>query len=595
MIKYRMRDKLENHMRQFFNCAFAPAMAGRGVNVMKRRMIPVLVAVVLIVLILAGAVGVFLYEKYSYSKEPADLAAYYGLSGREDVAVVLNHAIAQEKGILYEGRCYLDLDTVHAYLNDRFYVDFKENRLLYTLPEGVVETAVGEAVEDDYIAALERSGKVYLALDYVKKYSDFNFLLYTEPNRVLLRTVWEEEQVAELTKDVAVRVRGGVKSEILSKRTKGDRVTVLEEMENWNCVQTADGYIGYVEKKHLTDAVPEMPVKDTGYTAQEYAGNKRDFKINLAWHQVTRKEANATFPGVMDGVVGVNVISPTWLFLFDNEGTVESIADADYVRQAHEKGLEVWALVDDFTHRSDNGVNPEEILCYTSKRRKIVDTLMAEAERCGFDGINVDFERVTEKVGEDYIQFIRELSLACHSRGLVLSVDNYVPRAFNSHYEWKEEGIMADYVIVMGYDEHWAGCKEAGSVASLGYVEEGIQKMVQEVPSDKVINALPLYTRIWATDSAGEVTSQAVGIQEASDYLLRRNVPYVWDEATGQNYAEFEAEGSLVQVWLEDEQSIGAKVSVMKNYGLGGVAAWKLGFDEGRKNIWSVIAGFFAE
>ena len=154
---------------------------------------------------------------------------------------------------------------------------------------------------------------------------------------------------------------------------------------------------------------------------------------------------------------------------------------------------------------------------------------------------------------------------------------------------------MADYVIIMGYDEHWSGCQEAGSVASLGFVEEGIEKMLQEVPAEKVINALPLYTRIWATDQDGAVTSQAVGIQAASEYLMRRGIAYDWDEETSQNYAQFEAEGSLVQVWLEDEQSIGAKINVMKNYNLGGVAAWKLGFDEGRKNIWSVIAGFFAE
>lgn len=561
---------------------------------MKKKMIPVLIAVLLIVIILAGAAGVFLFERYSYSKEPADLDSYFGLVNEEDVAIVLNDAIVEEKGILYEGRCYLDLETVHTYLNDRFYVDYNEGLLLYALPEEVVSIAVGETAAEGYVAAFEREGRAYLALEYVKQYSDFNFTLYTEPNRVLLETVWEEVRAAEVKKDVAIRLRGGVKSEILTQVSKGDRVTVLEEMESWDRVQTADGYIGYVEKKHLGDVSAQTPVKDTGYVELEYAGNKRDYKINLAWHQVTSPTANSTFPGVMDGVTGVNVISPTWFFLYDNNGSIDSIASPDYVQTAHAKGLEVWALVDDFTHR-DYGVDPAEILPYTSKRKVVIDALMSEAERCGFDGINVDFERVTQDIGEDYIQFIRELSIECRKRNLVLSVDNYVPRNFNAHYEWKEQGIMADYVIIMGYDEHWSGCQEAGSVASLGYVEEGIRKMVQEVPAEKVINGLPLYTRIWTTASDGTVTSQAVGINAASDYLMRRSISYQWDESTSQNYAEFYAEGSLVQVWLEDEQSIGAKISVMKSYGLGGVAAWKLGFDEGRKNIWSVIAGFLAD
>lgn len=562
---------------------------------MKRKMIPVLIAVLMIVIILAGAAGVFLYDRYSYSKEPADLQAYFGLNDQSDVAIVLNDEIVEEKGVLYGGRCYLDLETVHTYINDRFYVDYNEKLLLYALPEEVVSIAVGETAEDGYAAALERGDRVYLALDYVKKYSDFNFVLYTEPNRVLLQTEWKEILTAEVKKDVAIRLRGGVKSEILTQTVKGDRVTVLEELENWDRVQTADGYIGYVEKKYLSETAAEMQAKDTGYAEPDYTGNTKDYKINLAWHQVTSEAANGTYPGVMNGVVGVNVISPTWFFLYDNEGIVDGIASAEYVQTAHANGLEVWALVDDFTHRSDNGVDPAQILPYTSKRRLIIDQLMSEADRCGFDGINVDFERVTQDVGEDYIQFIRELSIECRKRGLVLSVDNYVPRNFNAHYEWKEQGIMADYVIVMGYDEHWAGCEEAGSVASLKYVEEGIQKMVEEVPANKVINAVPLYTRIWTTAGDGTVTSQAVGINAASEYLMKRSVPYSWDESTGQNYAEFEAEGNLVQVWLEDEQSIGAKIGIMKNYGLGGVAAWKLGFDEGRKNIWSVIAGFLAD
>lgn len=562
---------------------------------MKKRWIPVLIALTLIVIILAGAAGVFLFEKYSYSKEQADLDAYFGLSADEEVAVVLNDAIVEEKGILYQGHCYLDLETVHAYINDRFYVDYNEGLLLYALPDEVVSAAVGETVADGYVAAFEREGTAYLALDYVKKYSDFNFTLYTEPNRVLLNTVWKEIQTANLTKNVAIRIRGGVKSEILKQVSKGDPVTVLEELENWDRVQTEDGYIGYVEKKHLSEPAAQTPVKDTGYVEYEYAGNKRDYKINLVWHQVTSEAANSTYPGMMDGVTGVNVISPTWFFLYDNFGVVDGIASAEYVQKAHANGLEVWALVDDFTHRSDNGVDTAQILPYTSKRRLIIDQLMSEADRCGFDGINVDFEHISQDVGEDYIQFIRELSIECRKRGLVLSVDNYVPRNFNAHYEWKEQGVMADYVIIMGYDEHWAGCEEAGSVASLGYVEDGIQKMVQEVPAEKVINALPLYTRIWTTSGDGGVSSQAVGIKAASDYLMKRSVAYQWDESTGQNYAEFYDEGDLIQVWLEDEQSIGAKISVMKNYGLGGVASWKLGFDEGRKNIWSVIAGFLAD
>ena len=562
---------------------------------MRRSLIPVLVAVALIFLILAVSAGIFLFQRYSYSDEQADLNAYFGLDGAGSVAIVYENGIAEEKGILQDGRCYLDLDTVHAYLNDRFYVDFNEKLLLYTLPDEVVSIGLGEQTQDGYTAAFEQDGSAWIALDYVKKYSDFNFTLYTDPNRVVLETSWEEISTAQLKKDTAIRERGGVKSPILTTAAKGDRVTVLEELENWDRVITADGYIGYVEKKRLTQAETQTPQKDTGYTAPDYTGNGREHKINLAWHQVTSSAANSTFPGVVENVTGINVISPTWFFLYDNEGTVESIASREYVEEAHARGLEVWALVDDFTHSADNGVDTKEVLSYTSKRAKVIGTLMEEAQACGIDGINVDFEKVSQDAGQDYIQFIRELSVECRARGLVLSVDNYVPRNFNAHYEWKEQGVMADYVIIMGYDEHWAGGEEAGSVASLGYVEEGIAKMVEEVPAQKVINAVPLYTRIWTTSPEGAVSSRAVGIQAASDFLNQNGAVYAWDESTSQNYAQFDTPEGLCQVWLEDEQSLAAKVDVMKNYGLGGIAAWKLGFDEGRENIWSVIAGFLTE
>ncbi len=560
-----------------------------------KKIIPALIAILLILLIGAGAAGSYLYQKYSYSKELADLDQYFGLAAADEAAIVLNHDFAPEKGLMKDGHCYLDLETVHTYLNDRFYVDYHEKLLLYTLPDEVVSLGLGETTPDGYVAAFEQGNKVYLALDYVKRYSDFNYMVYTQPNRVILETEWEEVQTARAAKDTAVRYQGGVKSEILTQIVKGDPLTVLETMENWSCVQTTDGYIGYVENKRLTDLTQETPAKDTGYEAPDYSGNTRDHKIDLAWHQVSSESGNSTFPGVMDGVLGVNVVSPTWFSLYDNEGTVDSFASPAYVEAAHARGLEVWALVDDFSHKADNGVDPKEILSYTSKRRAVIEVLMSEAQRCGFDGINVDFESISADAGQDYIQFIRELSVACRQKGLVLSVDNYVPINSNAHYEWKEQGVMADYVIIMGYDEHWGGGKEAGSVASLGYVERGISTMTEYVDPRKVINGIPLYTRIWTTSPAGEVTSQAVGIKGASDYLVNHGVAYEWDETTGQNYAEFESGDGKVQVWLEDEQSIAGKIGVMKHYGLGGVAAWKLGFDDGRENIWSVIAAFLAD
>lgn len=553
-----------------------------------KKLIPVAVAAVLIMVILAGAVGVKVYERFSYSKERMSGEEYYGLESADQVALILNHNKVEEKGLMRGGRCYLDLDTVHQYLNERFYGDYNEGRLLYTTADAVHVILPGEEVRDEgYVAAYLEDGVMYVALDYIQKYTNFSYALYTEPNRAVLTTDWSEYQAADVDKDTAVRYQGGVKSDILADAPSGTPVAVLEKMEKWSKVATEDGYIGYVENKYLSNERTEIPVAVTSYVEPEYTSIHRDYKINMGWHQVTSAAANSTLDAVLEGVTGMNVISPTWFFLNDNEGNFESIGSREYVEKAHSRGLEVWALADNFTH----DVDIKEILSYTSRRDRLVEGLVTEALALGVDGINIDFEQVPAEAGEDYIQFIRELSIPCRANGLVLSVDNYVPKNYNAHYNWKEQGIVADYVIIMGYDEHYGGSQETGSVASIGYVEEGISTMVQQVPSHKVINAVPFYTRIWETTNEG-VKGQAVGMTAASNFLSERGVQPVWDAQAGQNYGEIYEGDSFYQVWLEDAQSLQEKMNVMKKYDLGGVAAWKLGYESGHPEIWGVLSGF---
>ena len=552
-----------------------------------KKAIPVIIAVVLIFVIIAITFGMKVVDRFSYSEERMDLNEYFSLAADDEAALVLNNEIREEKGVVRDGRCYLSLETVHTYLNDRFYADYNENWLLYTTPDEIIYAQAGETGEDGYVPAYLEDGVMYVALDYVKKYTNFSYTLYTEPNRVVMTTVWDEHSVADIKRNTAVRYQGGIKSDILTEAAAGDKVTVLEKMETWSEVVTQDGFIGYVENKRLENERSETLIPVTDYVEPEYTSIHRDYKISLGWHQVTSEAANSTLSEVLEGVSGMNVISPTWFFLSDNDGNFASIGSSSYVQEAHDRGLEVWALVDNFTY----DVDTKAILSYTSKRQKLIEGLINEALSLGVDGINVDFEQVPGDAGEDYIEFLRELSIPCRANGLVLSVDNYVPRGYNSHYHWKEQGIVADYVIIMGYDEHYGGSQEVGSVASINYVEEGISTMVQYVPAEKVINAVPFYTRIWETTSEG-VKSQAVGMTAAEDFLAQRGGEAVWDETTCQNYAQLEENGALFQVWLEDEESLQVKINVMKEYGIGGVAAWKLGYESGHPEVWTVISDF---
>lgn len=563
-----------------------------------KKIIPVLVAIVLILIIAAVGFGTVLIDKYSYSKGRADLNSYFGITGEDDVPIILQDAQIEEHARIWDNVCYFDFATVHLYFNDRFYEDRAENLLLYTTPDAIIrtdigstvyETSTGESQDAGYVIARYEGDVLYVAADYVKQYANFSYELFTEPYRMQIYTQWEEQQVADITRDTQVRYQGGIKSDILTDAAQGDRVIILEEMENWTKVKTQDAFIGYVENKRLSEKYVEEPVPVTDYVEPEYASQTRDHKINLAWHAVYSVEGNDTLTGLLSTTQSVNVICPTWFILTDNAGNFSSLASESYVSKAHEMGLEVWGLI---SNLSDSvTVDMYELLSRTSTRTYLIENLVSTALAYGLDGINIDFEHISDKTGEAFIEFIRELSIPCRANGIVLSIDNYVPMGFNSHYHREEQGIVADYVIIMGYDEHYSDSEEAGSVASINFVENGIAKTVEEVPPEKVINGIPFYTRIWETNGT-TVTSQVVNMEMAAEYLNNHGIEKQWDEETCQNYGEYQSGNSYFQVWLEDADSIRVKLSVMDQYQIGGVAEWRLGLEE--PMVWEVIAEYMS-
>ncbi len=574
---------------------------------MKKKIIPVLIAIVLIIIVAVLSVGLKLMDKYSYSEERADLEEYFSVSGGDEVAIVLGNEVVGESAKLLDGVYYFDLMTVRKYFNDRFYEDKNEGLLLYSLPEDTVRTEIGSSVyylesgateigfpAARYEESADGSGEtLYVAADYVKLFADYRYQTFTGPNRMQVYTAeyGDMGKKARIAKDTAVRYQGGVKSPILADVTEGARVTILEEMETWSKVKTEDAIIGYVENKRLeadggsAAGIEAQPVEEgrAVFANPEFTSISRPYKINLAWHAVAGTAGNDTLSAALANTKGINVISPTWFALTNNEGDFSSFASKDYVDKAHNMGLEVWGLIDNF---SNPDVDTYEVLSYTSKRAYLIEALVNTALQYDLDGINIDFEGLSQDTGEHFIQFVRELSIPCRKNGIVLSVDNYVPMGYTDHYNRGEQGVFADYVIIMGYDEHYNGSPEAGSVASIGFVEDGIRKTVEQVPAEKVINGLPFYTRIWKSEGAG-LTSEAVGMEMAEQFVVNHNMELRWDEETCQNYGEVQEGGTFYQVWLEDEHSIEAKLNIMQKYNIAGAASWKLGFE--KASIWDVI------
>ena len=218
-------------------------------------------------------------------------------------------------------------------------------------------------------------------------------------------------------KDTVIRYRGGIKAPILSKLAKNTVLRLMNEGEDWDQVATDDGYIGYIQKKKVSAV--DTTDYERNFKTESYTYLTMDEPVNLAWHQVTSTDANSYFADAVQNMTGVNVISPTWFSVTDNSGNISSLASGEYVMQAHEKGLKVWGLVDNF----NENMSTTEVLSKTSSRQNLENQLITYALKAGLDGINVDFESLSEGVGIHFLQFLRELSIQCHANNLVLSVD----------------------------------------------------------------------------------------------------------------------------------------------------------------------------
>ena len=571
-----------------------------------RRFHPVLL-IVLLIFVMAGVFGLHLYQKkYSYSNEQADVNSYFQITDNSDVPIVWNNALSDIHAKLIDGTVYMDISSVKSNLNDRFYYGRQNSTdengiVLYSLPTQTVKTVVGSSdVETsdgtqtmDYKPAVRDGDTIYLALAFVQQYTNFNMQQFDSPTRLVITTDYSDITTAAVNRNTAIRTSGGIKSPVLENLSEGDTVTVLEQMDTWSHVVSADGFIGYIENKRLDNLTQTKQTPASNYTEPEYTTHQLGEKVNMAFHNVYSTEAaNDTLQSYMAKTQAVNVIAPTIFWVKDEQGDISSFASQYYVDTAHNMGLKVWAVVDNI-NSTDLG-DKSSFLATEDARQNLISQLMNQVQTYGYDGINVDFELIEEQYGDDYIQFIRELSIACRNAGLTLSVDGYPNYEFNSYYHLKEQGIFVDYCVVMGYDEHYAGSTEAGSVASINYVTEGIKMACEKVDPSKIINAVPFYSRIWTTSADGSVTSEAYGLQDIQDYISSHGMTQTWSAADGQNYAEMtDDSGNKIQIWVEDEQSIKLKLDAMTASGIAGVAEWKLDFDT--EAIWSVIADYMKQ
>lgn len=553
----------------------------------KKRIVIVAAFVILIVVMAA----MFMIVRYTPTKEKMNGYVFFNLDKSTDkTMVIIDGKQYSDTGVVTDGIHYLPQEFVADNINAGFYYDkesqavlYSDSSYMYTYMSGknVYTDDTGKTYNTDYPVVIDINGECFIAWEYIAEHTDCEYAYGSEPERINISIERENKQCVTVKKKSAVRHRGGVKSPVLEYVQKGDRLVYEDDLDDWIKVTTVTGYTGYIKKTEASDTF-EYIREEKNYETHNY--NMKDDKVTLAWFQVSGVAGNSGIDNNIATASGVNVLAPTWYSVTDSSGSMSCYASTGLVNKMHQRGTDVWALVSDFD------TNVDFAALYSSKkaRTNMVNTLINDAEKYGFDGINLDFENIKSAYAKDYLQFVRELSIECERKGLVLSTDNYKPEAYNRCYNLKEQSRFVDYVIVMAYDEHYAGT-DAGSVASLPFVKEAVEDTVQLVGKEHVIAGIPFYTRIWTTTD-GNTTSRAVGMQAAVDQLNSDGQVALWNDDCGQYVASYTVGNSTRQIWFEEEKSIEAKMQVIQENNVAGVAGWKLGLE--KSSVWSVISKY---
>ncbi|MBQ3558686.1 MAG: SH3 domain-containing protein [Agathobacter sp.] len=570
----------------------------------KKQVLPVLIIAGLIILGFLIFGGSKLIEKYSPSKELMDLNKYYNLEHDSQIAITLNNTVLENHATIINEAIYLDYKFVHDYLNKRFYWDANENILLYTTASHIISAKadatsyyIGKS-SSDYGRPIVKAtaDSAWVDLEFVKKYSDFAYSFYESPSRLVITNEWKEITISALRGNAEIRFEEDIKSPILADVKKGDVLTILEDDGKWAKVGTQDGIIGYIRSNEVKHTETKTIVSE--YEEETFYHIKRDKTINFLWHPVSKPAANSEITTIISTTKGVDVVSPTWFKLKDNKGNISSFASSDYVTYCHDHNVEVWALVSNLYLPSDVDIN--YILTHTSSRQNLVNQLISQALQYNLDGLNVDFETLSEaKIGDAYIQFLRELSIKCENNDIILSTAVGIPASFNSEYRYSEQANFVDYICLMAYDQHYGIESGEGPVASLDWVEESVKNTLAEgIPADQLILGVPFYSRLWElTPSQDSDTSEtiyslekkptALGLTSAQTWMDNNISSPEWLEDAGQYYGQIKNNGVVYKMWLEDETSIEEKLKVMQEYKLAGAAFWSSDWDN--TSIWEVI------
>lgn len=534
-------------------------------------------------------IGIFIYNKISYVGEQVDPLTYFDeFQGNTNNLVYEDSRVGVTEPIqIVEGKVFASYTFANEYVDDRIFYDRNEKVLTLTNDREILRLYEGEnnisfaGIEGTY-SIITLGDELYIEGKLLEDLFDV-VIQKGEDGRLYVATnVGIEQTTATVKRRARLRTHAKQKSTVVETIARGEKVHVYSEEDGFVRVRSENGIIGYLPSDEIKDK--EVTMVETPSQVEAWEINPLGETVKLMWDDMTiRSEKDWTTPKYAN-MKNINVISPAWFEFGDSEGNLSDIGMKSYVEDAHARGMQVWPIL---RHNFEETQLTAEILSSTRKRQYVIEQILDYAQLYGFDGINIDIENIQNETSAVWVQFMRELYPQLKAKGLIVTLDVYMPSNWSGHYEREKVSNSCDYFIVMAYDQHWSGSEEAGSVGELPWVESGIQATLEEVPKEKLVLGIPFYTRLWIESSEG-LSAKSYSMTSMADLIATWDVTPTLDENSGQNYVEFTKDDKVYKVWIEDYESIYKRIQLMKEYDLAGYGAWRLGYET--SDIWDILS-----
>lgn len=490
---------------------------------------------------------------------------------------------------IQDDEIYISKQDLGNFFDKYIYEDTQNNQIITTYDTKIAAISLDEnkisingVSKKTYAQTIKKDDAIYLPIKELEDVYGIE-ISYIENSKVItIDSTSKEQKKAIVTKNLPVKSTKKFIAKTVDKIKKGSYVVVISEDNGYTKIRTENGKLGYIKSKYLAN---EVTVRENMEETKQIEG-----KVNLVWDYYSTVAKAPDRTGTT--IDGINVVSPAFFHLNKNGELEENVGETGkkYIEWAHNNGYKVWPMVQNSEAGSINVTS--NIMNDYNKRQELISQIIIYCVKYKLDGVNIDFENMKQEDKNMYSRFIIELEPRLKEIGMTLSVDVTAPdgsETWSMCFDRNVIGDVADYIVFMAYDEYGASSNKAGTTAGYDWVELGIKKFIEteEIKEEKIILAIPLYTRVWTEDSSGKITSKNTVSMKNTYSIIPNGVEKQWNDSLKQYYVEYKDGNNTKKIWIEDETSLKEKISLIKKYKLGGVASWQKGMET--DNFWEFL------